>query len=66
MLTDSPLGLVPGEFILFAVVLAGIALLQRSTLEVALTGLAAVTIYKLEYTGFAQGPASPASSRTSG
>ncbi len=56
MLTDSTLGLVPGEFILFAVVLAGIALLQRYTLEVALTGLAAVTIYKLEYTGFAQGP----------
>ncbi|HEX7559139.1 MAG TPA: SLC13 family permease [Usitatibacter sp.] len=56
MLTDSTLGLVPGEFILFAVVLAGIALLQRYTLEVALTGLAAVTIYKLAYTGFAQGP----------
>jgi len=31
MLTDSTLGLVPGEFILFAVVLAGIALLQRYT-----------------------------------
>ena len=56
MLTDSTLGLVPGEFILFAVVLAGIALLQRYTLEVAVTGLAAVTIYKLAYTGFAQGP----------
>jgi Na+/H+ antiporter NhaD/arsenite permease-like protein len=50
------LDIVPGEFILFAVVLAGIALLQRHTLEVALTGLAAVTLYKLTYTGFAQGP----------
>jgi Na+/H+ antiporter NhaD/arsenite permease-like protein len=50
------LGSIPGEFILFALVLAGIALLQRYTLEVALTGLAAVAIYKLEYTGFAQGP----------
>ncbi len=49
-------GLVPGEFILFALVLAGIALLQRYTLEVALTGFAAVTVYKLAYTGFAQGP----------
>jgi hypothetical protein len=50
------LGSVPGEFILFALVLAGIALLQRHTLEVAITGLAAVTLYKLEFTGFAQGP----------
>jgi hypothetical protein len=41
------LGFVPGEFILFALVLAGIALLQRHTLEVAITGLAAVTLYKL-------------------
>jgi Na+/H+ antiporter NhaD/arsenite permease-like protein len=50
------LSFVPGEFILFALVLVGIALLQRYTLEVALTGLAAVTLYKLQYTGFAQGP----------
>ena len=54
--TPMLLGSVPGEFILFALVLAGIALLQRYTLEVALTGLVAVTFYKLEYTGFAQGP----------
>jgi Na+/H+ antiporter NhaD/arsenite permease-like protein len=53
---QSLAGLVPGEFILFALVLAGIALLQRYTLEVAVTGLAAVTAYKLAYTGFAQGP----------
>ncbi|MGZ5040974.1 MAG: citrate transporter [Usitatibacter sp.] len=49
-------GLVPDEFILFALVLAGIALLQRHTLQVALIGLAAVTAYKLAWTGFAQGP----------
>ncbi|MGZ5650518.1 MAG: SLC13 family permease [Usitatibacter sp.] len=50
------LGPVPVDFILFALVLLGIALLQRHTLQVALTGLAAVTIYKLAFSGFAQGP----------
>jgi hypothetical protein len=58
MFDQAPLilGFVPDEFILFALVLAGIALLQRHTLEVAITGLAAVTLYKLEFTGFPQGP----------
>src|SRR5450432_4702647 len=58
MFAHAPLVLsfVPDEFILFGLVLVGIALLQRYTLEVAVTGLAAVTVYKLAYTGFAQGP----------
>jgi Na+/H+ antiporter NhaD/arsenite permease-like protein len=50
------LGPIPVDFILFAFVLLGIALLQRYTLQVALTGLAVVTLYKLAFTGFAQGP----------
>jgi Na+/H+ antiporter NhaD/arsenite permease-like protein len=50
------LGPIPVDFILFAFVLLGIALLQRYTLQVALSGLAVVTLYKLAFTGFAQGP----------
>jgi len=50
------LGPVPVDFILFALVLLGIAFLQRHTLEVAVTGLLAVTVYKLFFSGFAQGP----------
>ena len=46
----------PIEFVLFACILLGIALLHRYTLQVALTGLAAVTIYKLAFTGFRDGP----------
>ncbi len=49
------LGPVPVDFILFALVLGGIAFFQRHTLQVALTGLAAVTVYKLAFTGFHQG-----------
>src|SRR5258706_2210172 len=50
------LGPVPVDFILFAMVLAGIALFHRHTFQVAITGLAAITLYKLAFTGFAQGP----------
>src|SRR6478735_5299817 len=50
------LGPVPLDFILFALILLGIALLQRHTLEVAVGGLVAVTIYKLAFAGFPQGP----------
>jgi len=46
---------VPAEFILFAVTLIGVALFHRHTLAVALAGLAAITLYKLTVTGFAQG-----------
>ncbi|HEX4782024.1 MAG TPA: citrate transporter [Usitatibacter sp.] len=50
------LGPVPVDFILFALVLAGIAIFQRHTLRVALTGLAAITLYKVNFTGFRTGP----------
>ena len=49
-------GPVPIDFILFGLVLLGIAIFYRRTFEVALTGLAVITIYKLAVTGFAQGP----------
>ena len=50
------LGPVPLDFIFFAFVLLGIALFHNHTLQVALTGLIVVTIYKLVFTGFPQGP----------
>jgi len=39
------MGPVPVDFILFALILAGIAFLHRHTLQVAVGGLLAVTIY---------------------
>jgi Na+/H+ antiporter NhaD/arsenite permease-like protein len=58
MPTYSPvmLGPVPLDFIFFALVLLGIALFHHHTLQVALTGLIVVTIYKVVFTGFPQGP----------
>ena len=50
----QPLG-VPFEFVLFALTLAGVAVLHRRTLEVALAGLTAVVAYKLSSTGFRGG-----------
>jgi hypothetical protein len=44
------------EFILFALTLAGIALLHRHTLTVAVIGLGAIIAYKLVVTGFRSGP----------
>ena len=46
---------VPVDFVLFALTLAGVALLHRHTLAVALTGLAVITLYKLGFTGFRTG-----------
>ncbi len=43
---------VPIDFILFALTLLGVALFHRHTLQVALTGLAAITLYKVIFTGF--------------
>ena len=45
----------PIEFALFAMTLAGVALFHHQTLYVALTGLGAVTLYKLFFTGFKAG-----------
>jgi Na+/H+ antiporter NhaD/arsenite permease-like protein len=47
---------VPFEFVLFGLTLAGVALFHHHTLQVALTGLAAITLYKLLVTGFKTGP----------
>src|SRR5262245_30044916 len=46
---------IPVDFILFGLTLLGVAVFHHKTLEVALTGLAAVTAYKLLFTGFRQG-----------
>src|SRR5215475_1186627 len=43
---------IPIDFILFGLTLAGVALFHRHTLHVALAGLAAITVYKLAFTGF--------------
>ena len=46
---------IPIDFILFALTLLGIAIFHRYTLPVALAGLAAITTYKLAFTGFKDG-----------
>jgi len=43
---------IPLEFVLFAGTLLGVAMLHAHALEVAATGLAAVTVFKLATTGF--------------
>ncbi len=46
---------VPVDFVLFALTLVGVALFHERTLQVALTGLAVITLYKLAFTGFKTG-----------
>ena len=46
---------IPFDFVLFALTLFGIALFHRHTLVIALAGLAAITAYKLSFTGFNEG-----------
>ncbi|MEH2627365.1 Na+/H+ antiporter NhaD/arsenite permease-like protein [Bradyrhizobium sp. AZCC 1719] len=46
---------IPVDFLLFALTLLGVALFHHHTLPVALTGLAAIVIYKLIFTGFKYG-----------
>lgn len=43
---------IPVDFILFGLTLLGVALFHHRTLQVALTGLAAIVIYKLAFAGF--------------
>jgi Na+/H+ antiporter NhaD/arsenite permease-like protein len=43
---------IPVDFILFALTLIGVAVFHHRTLQVALTGLAAIVLYKLIFTGF--------------
>jgi Na+/H+ antiporter NhaD/arsenite permease-like protein len=49
------LGPIPVDFILFALILAGIAFFHHKTFEIAVSGLVAITLYKLVFTGFKQG-----------
>src|SRR6187431_2678458 len=56
MHTPVMLGPVPVDFILFALTLLGVALFHRYTLQVALTGLAVIIVYKLGFAGFKTGP----------
>jgi Na+/H+ antiporter NhaD/arsenite permease-like protein len=46
---------IPVDFILFALTLLGVALFHHHTLPVALTGLGAIIVYKLAFTGFKYG-----------
>ncbi|MDE5454594.1 citrate transporter [Bradyrhizobium sp. CSA112] len=46
---------IPVDFILFALTLLGVALFHHHTLPVALTGLTAIVVYKLIFTGFKYG-----------
>jgi Na+/H+ antiporter NhaD/arsenite permease-like protein len=46
---------IPVDFILFVLTLLGVALFHHRTLEVALTGLAVIIVYKLVFTGFKHG-----------
>jgi Na+/H+ antiporter NhaD/arsenite permease-like protein len=46
---------IPVDFILFALTLLGVALFHQKTLQVALSGLAAIIVYKLVFTGFKHG-----------
>ena len=46
---------VPFDFILFALTLLGVALFHSRTLQVALTGAAAITLYQWLFTGFKGG-----------
>ena len=46
---------IPVDFILFALTLLGVALFHHHTLPVALSGLAAIIVYKLVFTGFKYG-----------
>lgn len=46
---------IPVDFILFGFTLLGVAVFHRHTLAIALVGLAAITTYKLAFTGFKTG-----------
>ena len=49
------LGPVPVDFILFACVLAGVALLHKHSLKVAVVGAVVISLYKILMTGFKTG-----------
>jgi Na+/H+ antiporter NhaD/arsenite permease-like protein len=47
--------MIPLDFLFFALTLVGVAIFHRHTLAVALSGLAAIVLYKLAFTGFPAG-----------
>jgi Na+/H+ antiporter NhaD/arsenite permease-like protein len=47
---------VPVDFLLFGLTLVGVALFHHRTLQVAVAGLAAISTYKVLFTGFKTGP----------
>jgi Na+/H+ antiporter NhaD/arsenite permease-like protein len=47
---------IPFEFVLFGLALLGVALFHRHTLSIALSGLIAIVLYKIGFTGFRTGP----------
>jgi Na+/H+ antiporter NhaD/arsenite permease-like protein len=47
---------VPVDFILFGLTLLGVALFHRHTLRVAVVGLAVITLYKIGFSPFPEGP----------
>ena len=47
---------VPVDFILFGLTLLGVALFHDKTLQVGLSGLAVISLYKIFFTGFETGP----------
>ena len=50
------IGPVPIEFLMFAAVLAGVALLHAHSLKVAVIGAVCIALYKITVAGFATGP----------
>jgi len=46
---------IPVDFILFGMTLLGVALFHKYTLQVALTGLIVIALYKVGFTGFKTG-----------
>ncbi|HEX5636302.1 MAG TPA: citrate transporter [Gammaproteobacteria bacterium] len=54
--SESPMVFgIPFDFILFALTLLGVALFHHYTLQVALTGLLIISLYKIGFTGFHEG-----------
>jgi Na+/H+ antiporter NhaD/arsenite permease-like protein len=53
--TPPSVGGIPVDFLLFGLILLGVALFHHHTLRVALTGLVTITVYKLIFTGFKSG-----------
>jgi Na+/H+ antiporter NhaD/arsenite permease-like protein len=47
---------IPVDFVLFGLILLGVALFHHHTLRVALIGLGTIAIYKILFTGFKTGP----------